>query len=398
MKIEIRSWLKVVATVNVICLAGGQVLAQDEPYLVHDIRPLITEGPYLVAPTHDAICIVWKTDSDCHSRVEYGTSPDLGLVAEPDQHGLLPIGKIHTVRLTGLEPGQTYHYRVVSTMVVRMKAYWPEKGLSVETPIARFTLPAPGRDSVVFSFIADTQHEDGPRLAANLDAVDWSDLDFLVHGGDAFGSLESEEQFFDKLMRPVSARLGPGKPLIFVRGNHEMRGTFARRLHDYLPTPGGEFYYAFDDGPAHFVILDTGEDKDDDTNVYAGLNRTEPYREREFAWFEEHAVTDERLRTAPFRIILMHDPNWGWVDGDSGRWTELANRAGIDLVVAGHRHRYSWSPPGVEGREYGVLVVGQDQVATVRVGSNEIRMRVVNTSGDEIAVHSLPRRDPGSCQ
>lgn len=381
--------LAAVALVSLVEL----VAAQDEPYIIHNTRPLITEGPYLVAPAQDGVSIVWKTDTDCHSRVEYGTSPELGSVAEIYEHGFVPIGTVHAIRLSGLTPGQTYHYKVVSTRVVKMKGYWPEKGLSIETPPHTFTVVTPGNETVTFSFLTDTQHGDLRRTASNLDAVDWENSDFLAHGGDAVGSVDTEEQLFQELLRPVSIRLRHSKPLVFVRGNHDMRGAFARQLYQYLPTQTGEFYYSFDAGPVHFLVLDTGEDKDDDTNVYAGLNRTEPYREQEFAWLQEHLKTNRRIEEAPFRIILMHAPNWGWVDGDRAKWTDLANRAGVDLVISGHRHRFSWSPPGTEGRDYGILVVGQDQVGTVRVSPTEIKWRVTDTSGSEVGAASVFRRE-----
>ena len=37
----------------------------------------------------------------------------------------------------GLEPGATYSYQAVSTRVVKLKAYWPDKGLSIESPVLR---------------------------------------------------------------------------------------------------------------------------------------------------------------------------------------------------------------------------------------------------------------------
>lgn len=376
----------------VFVLLVEPVIAQDEPYITHNTRPLITEGPYLVAPTQNGMSIVWKTDTDSHSRIEYGTSPELGNMAEIYEHGFVPIGTVHAIRLSGLTPGQTYHYKVVSTRVVKMKGYWPEKGLSIESPVYTFTVPSPETNTVTFSFVADTQHGDLRRTAANLDAVDWTNSDFLVHGGDAFGSIDTEEQLFEELLRPVSIRLGHSKPLVFVRGNHDLRGAFARQIYEYFPTPTGEFYYSFDAGPVHFLVLDTGEDKDDDTNVYSGLNRTEPYREQEFAWLQEHVEANRRIEEAPFRIILMHAPNWGWVDGDPAKWTDVANRTGVDLVISGHRHRFSWSPPGTEGREYGILVVGQDQVGTVQASSTEIKWRVTDTSGSEVGAGSVPRR------
>jgi hypothetical protein len=164
-------------------------------------------------------------------------------------------------------------------------------------------------------------------------------------------------------------------------------------LYNYLSTGTGEFYYSFDAGPIHFLVLDTGEDKDDDTNVYAGLNRTEPYREQEFAWLLDHLDNDKRVKEAAFRVILMHAPNWGWVDGESDKWTDLANRAGVDLIVSGHRHRYSWSPAGTEGRSYGVLVVGQDQAAHIEASSLEIKAIVTDVSRNVVGEITISRRN-----
>ena len=104
--------------VIIIVLIITPLLAQHEPYITHDTRPLITEGPFLVAPTQEGISIVWKTDTDCHSRVEYGESDELGNIAEVFRQGFLPVGTTHAIRLSGLTPGKTYCYKAVSTRVV----------------------------------------------------------------------------------------------------------------------------------------------------------------------------------------------------------------------------------------------------------------------------------------
>lgn len=377
--------------VALTALVGTQLLAQHEPYITHDTRPVIMEGPYLVAPTQDGIAIVWKTDTDCHSRVEYGESAALGNSAEIFPHGLIPIGTTHSIRLSGLTPGKTYYYKAVSTRVVKMKPYWPEKGLSIESKVGRFTVPDPEKNTVSFGFITDS-HGNVERLDSNLDLINWEKIDFLVHGGDALNYIVNEEQLFANFLRPIIKRL-ENKPLVFTRGNHEGRGSFARRLFDYLPAPDGNFYYAFDSGPVHFIVIDSGEDKDDDTNVYAGLNRTEPYREQEFAWLQNHIQTDQRIKEAPFRIILIHAPNWGWVDGESDKWTDLANRARIDLVVSGHHHRYSWAPAGTKGRNHGVLVVGQEQAANIEASSTQITVVVSNNSGEAAEKITVQRRN-----
>jgi predicted phosphodiesterase len=382
----------------VTLLLGGFVctsavaLAQNEPFIVHDTKPVIVHGPYLVDPGETAMTIVWVTDTPAHSKVLYGEGEVPDREREPSEHGLLPVGTLHRVTLTGLEPGRTYRYQVVSTRVVRLKAYWPEKGLSVESPVYAFRTLDRRRPTVSFASLGDT-HEQVARIRTLTALVDWSATDFLVHTGDAFDWLADEDQLFDRFLDPVSHALGHTTPLVFVRGNHEMRGPFARQLFAYLPVSTGRFYHAFDDGPAHFVVLDSGEDKDDDTNVYAGLNRVEPYRQEELAWFRTHLETDVRVGDAPFRIVLIHQPDWGYVGGENDRWTAVANRGGIDLVVAGHLHRYQHVRPGERGNDFHIVAVGQDQVARVDVTPTELTVTVRNAAGRVVEAFTVPVRD-----
>ena len=373
-------------------LAVAPARAQDEPYKVFDTRPVITEGPYLVATGETTATIVWLTDTPSHAKVLYGPDGHLSAVAEPHVDGLIPVGTRHVVHLQDLVPGTTYDYEVVATRVVKLKAYWPDKGLDVRSGPHRFTTFDRDSPSVSFTVITDT-HEDTGRINELNQAIDWDSTEFLVHAGDAFHWIDTEEHLFRAWLRPTLTALAHSKPLIFLRGNHELRGPFARRLIDYLPTPEGRFYYARDAGPVHLIVLDTGEDKPDDTNVYAELNRTGPYRAEELAWFREHVKTTPRVSEAPFRVILMHQPEWGWLADGPEAWVETANEGGVDLVISGHRHRFSYTPPGPDVEHaYHLLVLGQDQVANVQATTAELMVTVTGLDG--VVVHSLviPRR------
>ncbi|MBE0592416.1 MAG: hypothetical protein IH616_08455, partial [Gemmatimonadales bacterium] len=55
-----------------IVAATTSVRAQSEPYRVYDTRPVITEGPYLVATGETTATIVWFTDTPSHAKVRYG--------------------------------------------------------------------------------------------------------------------------------------------------------------------------------------------------------------------------------------------------------------------------------------------------------------------------------------
>ncbi len=365
--------------------------AQSEPYKVYDTRPVITEGPYLIATGETTATIVWMTDTPSHAKVRYGTAGELTSVAEPQVDGLVPVGTRHVVHLAGLSPGTAYDYEAISTRVVKLNAYWPDKGLDVRSGPHRFATLDRDAASVSFSVITDT-HEDTRRIGRLNDSIDWESTDFLVHTGDAFHWIDNEEHLFRAWLRPIADGLAHTKSLTFARGNHELRGPFARSLFDYLPTPEGRFYYAREAGPVHLVVLDTGEDKPDDTNVYAELNRTAPYRAAELAWLREHLASSPRVAEAPFRVIAMHQPHWGWLVDGPDAWIQAANDAGIDLVIAGHRHRFSHTPPGPDvEHDYHLLVVGQDQVARVDATVDLLSIQVTDTDGNVVHSVEIPR-------
>ena len=371
--------------------------AQSEPYKVFDTRPVVTQGPYLVATSDTSTTIVWMTDAPSHSKVRYargaGLGPDaLTATAEPQHDGLVPVGLRHVVHVTGLEPGTTYSYQIVSTRVVKLKAYWPDKGLSTTSAVHAFTTLDPQKPSVSFSVVTDT-HEDLARIRALNKLIDWKTTDFFVHTGDAFHWIDDEEHLFRNWLEPTSAALAHRTPLMYARGNHELRGAFARQLYDYIPNVDGRFYFARDAGPVHLLVIDTGEDKPDDTNVYADLNRTTPYRSAELTWLREHLRTASRVRTAPFRVIVMHQPRWGWLADGNAAWIDAANTGGVDLVIAGHNHKFSYTPPGPDvPQKYHLLVVGQDQVARVDATANELSVVVTGTDGKVVHTLKIPRR------
>lgn len=361
-----------------------------DPYVLYDTRPLILHGPYLIAPTETSAVITWATDTPCHSKVLYGIDEPT-MEATNAKDGLLAVGTLHSVRLSGLKPGQTYRYRAVSTRVVKLKGYWPDKGLSAASPVLSFKTFDSAQPVATFYAVTDT-HEDVGRIAALMKLADWKRADFLVHLGDAFNTAENEDQVFANWLKPVLQGIGPSTPIIFARGNHETRGPFARSLSSFVPIEEGRFYYARDAGPVHLVVVDTGEDKPDITNVYAGLNAFAPYREQELAWLNEHARSSRRMAEAPFRIVAMHQPSWGFVNGENDRWTDWANRSKIDLVIAGHMHRFAHIKPGERKNNYPIIVIGQDQLAKLEATTTQLTVSILSRDGSLLHTFAIDRK------
>lgn len=84
----------------------------------------VASGPYLQAVGEREFTVVWTTDIDAVAWVEI--APDDGThfynTERPKYYQVLdgrrPIGKLHRVRVTGLEPATTYRYRVMQNGVL----------------------------------------------------------------------------------------------------------------------------------------------------------------------------------------------------------------------------------------------------------------------------------------
>jgi predicted phosphodiesterase len=361
----------------------------DAPYKVWDSTPAITMPPLLLDVSGTSVVVEWMTDGDADGRVRYGEH-GLDHEAVAEHEGLLDVGTFHRVVIDGLQPGHTYQYQVASRRVVAVRPYWPERGRTVQGAMARFTTLDPARATARFAVITDT-HEKVPRIHTLLGEIRKTPQDFVAHLGDTVNYAVSEQQLKDVFLAPTAEDLGGAVPLLYVHGNHEYRGPFARQLGPYLHAQDGRYDFARDDGPLHLVAIDTGEDKPDDTNVYAGLNDLRDYRREGLARFGQ-ALAAPRTRSAPFTVILGHQPDWGWTGGDNAKWMQRANAAHVDLFIAGHVHRFMHIKPGERGNDFPILVVGQDQVAWVEADAHALKVRVTDSSGKLVDAFTLERR------
>ncbi len=381
----------------------------------------ITHGPYLQLPSATSMTVVWHTNKPAVSKVEYwpatgaavpdvsqgsGTShrpdpsqaPDRVMTAISAAHGLIDNDRTsHVIRLGGLRPGTTYQYRVISREFQGYeKQHIVKYGETVSGEAYSFTtlLPMTGaaKPAGAYSFpVFSDIHENSKRLDAMLAKIDWSVTPFVVFNGDMVNDFMNVDQPFtgfvdvsvSRLRSPAddraSARQAPIQtiPFIYIRGNHDVRGRYARRLTDYFPAyvPGGALrspsgqassapagaagaraYYSFDHGPVHFIVLDSGEDKVDSHEYYNGLVAFEPYRREQAAWLAED-LRSASARRARYRIVFSHIPPY---DGSARTgtpaegfaiqqvrecWEKVANAGGVNLWLSGHTHRVAYIEP-----------------------------------------------------
>src|SRR5207237_1304332 len=87
-----------------LCRVAGSGHDKDKPA---DSKAAFLVLPYLQLPTTTGMTVMWETNQRLPSHVEYGRTLDLErVVADPN-----PV-ILHELRLSGLEAGAKYYYRV----------------------------------------------------------------------------------------------------------------------------------------------------------------------------------------------------------------------------------------------------------------------------------------------
>lgn len=290
-------------------------------------------GPYLQMPSANGMTIRWQTLAAEGSLVRYGTAADnLGAVAQGAE------GRIHEVRLSGLQPDTTYYYSVG------------------ETVHSFRTSPLPGAERPVRLWVqGDPGIANASTLRGRDAALQWAlehpreglppiDL-WLTTGDNAYRSGKDEE--FQRHLFAAYPKLLPSVPYLPVYGNHDARRNAFFRLFTFpaegeaggVPS-GTSHYFSLNYGTVHLLFLDSQEEALEPGSAM-------------LQWL----VQDLSVTKQPWLIALMHHPAYSKGshdsdhDGDSGgrMWRvrenvlPLLEQVGVDLVLFGHSHVYERS-------------------------------------------------------
>lgn len=358
----------------------------------------IVHGPYLQAVTESSATVVWFTNRNCVSRVEYSPADGNDVrTAFASHHGLVDANaRIHKIPLTGLKPGVRYKYSVVSREIMKFDPYQVAfDDTIVEGPYFVQTWNSQ-KDGFSFCVVNDI-HEDAGRLDSLLNQVPLSTLDTVFLNGDMIDHWSRENQPFDGFLDLCVRRFARETPFVYVRGNHETRGVLARGLLDCFPTPNGRYYHAFRHGPVSFLILDTGEDKPDSSKEYSGLVDFDAYRAEQTQWLGR-IVQDESFKTSTYRVVLMHMPPFMGEYGASQvhtLWSPILNEASIDLMFCGHTHHFARIDPNESGNHYPILINAPDMVVQVEVSDSRLEATVKKADGQVVDTVAVAPRSKG---
>ncbi|MFC1552729.1 metallophosphoesterase [Candidatus Latescibacterota bacterium] len=347
--------------------------------------------PYLQNPTDDSVTIMWHTEKPAYGWIEYGKTDAFGEKTDTVIDGLRSANTtLHKIRITGLEPGSTYYYRACSKPIVSFAPYeviFDDVVFSGTYTFKTFPPPASKISCVIFNDL----HNNYALYDSLCGALGDTDYQFSIFNGDCFSDPQSGNAVLEALTKYNKGISAFSRPPVFIRGNHESRGAYARDLKKNFDYPGDEFFFAMTAGPIRFVFLDCGEDKTDDHAEYSGLTDFSGYRERQKKWLSGEIKSDA-FRNASFRILVHHIPLYNLKDRGISRfsrtlWAPVLDEAQIDLAISGHVHRYGFVPAGAAGNNYPALIGGGSKNGTVMVLTAEgeqLGIKVLNEGGEII--------------
>jgi predicted MPP superfamily phosphohydrolase len=393
-----RNFLKGSALLGAATLLPSIAIAETTPINNNDDAKFeILAGPYLQTTFNNSVTIHWLINKNANSWVIYGTDADkLDKTAYgKSAFGLRPDGRICKVTLTNLIPGKKYFYQIVSNEISYFQPYKVTYGITVKGNVESFVNANIAKDEISFLMLNDI-HDRPKSIPFLLGLEKPQEQDFIFFNGDIFDWQTNEQQIIDHMLQPIDG-FARNTPFIYVRGNHETRGAFRDEFLNYFENVGR---LAFTLGPVRFIVLDTGEDKEDTHPVYANLVDFDAYRLEQAEWLKIEMERKE-FKKAPFRVVLMHIPPR--FSGDAHgpvHCTEvfepLLNAGKVDMVLSGHTHAYMVHQPNEGSNKYPLIIgggpiEGKRTITKITANKSELKVVMRDDSGKEVGNYLAKR-------
>lgn len=299
------------ARARVYILECEALLAGDTPFHIK---------PYVSKVTTDSARVFWVSQGEIPAGKIIFDNGKSQMAAEVETVALHDtVCHLHSALLSDLEPKTRYSYEVECG------------GQQVS---GTFTTAPQSGSPFSFCLIGDTQsyHE---GLQPLLEAMAEEPTDFVLHVGDITdrGNLwgEWKASFFD----PGRSYL-KRQTLWPVYGNHD-GGPYFPALFDLRK----QYWYSFNWGDAHFIVLDS-----------YGAGSGGPGRKAQLAWLAKDLEANNRRWT----FVALHVPmiatrrSLKWFGDDD--FLPLLEEHGVDVVFSGHHPHYRrYRPIGTRGRK-----------------------------------------------
>ena len=329
-----KNWLKYVLILVVAAVAV---------VIGYELRPCNLSYEPVVYAVEDEYQIVFSTSDNAIAWVSIGGEEYCDLYAG----SMKSADKVHKITVAqdvlDAAEGYTVHYQ---QMIYR----GPFGGYLGELRSKSYGFrPVDSSDGVYHVAISDV-HEavEAAALAATAVNVlplssDIQNTDFVVLLGDLVSMVETEKDA--QLANELAFSITKGEiPVIYARGNHEIKGEYAEELYKYVGSKDQQYAYTvtLGDEDVFAVVLDLGEDHEDDWWEYYGTAQFDIYRQEQTEMLEEILEKGDYEKYS-YRMMICHIPvvyvdKNGYFEDFRTEWTALLNEMELDIGLSGHKH------------------------------------------------------------
>ncbi len=267
------------------------------------------------------------------------------------------LSEIHRVTVPMCELDREMSYTVCVKGIIDRKPYFPLTEAVWEKTYSFRPLP---ETNIRAYHISDAHNRiEEPLRAANA----FGALDLLILNGDVIDH-SGDPSKFSNVYEICSILTGGEIPVVFSRGNHDMRGRYAERFADYTPNHLGNTYYTFRLGSIWGLLVDCGEDKPDTNEEYGYTVACHVFRKRQTKFLHEiirNAEKEYAAEGVTKRIVIAHKP---FTQRDEhpfdieeeiySEWCRLLREEiHPDMMICGHTPQIEIREPGHEHDQYG---------------------------------------------
>ncbi len=173
----------------------------------------------------------------------------------------------------------------------------------------------------------------------------------MVLLGDLVSMVETEAdaQYANFLAHEIT---GGEIPVIYARGNHEIKGEYGELLYKYVGSKNQSFSYTVTlSDCVYAVVLDMGEDHEDDWWEYYGTAQFDLYRQEQTEMLQQ-ALEQGEYQNFEYRMAICHIPivqieKNGRFGDTREDWSALLSEMGMDISLSGHKHKIWYYLPGI---------------------------------------------------
>lgn len=288
----------------------------------------IIKGPYLQNVRKDCITVMWETNMEASSCVDYGESVSYGTKVVCDK-----LKEIHEITISGLKEETIYHYQVSSEVPTKLK----QEVQRIVSEDSVFKTAVRGNYPFCFAVYGDNRGG-SKRHARIAEAIAHKRPDIVLHVGDVVPRGRDYEDWGKHFFEPAKNLL-KNTPFYIAIGNHEEN---AQWFYDFVSYPEPKNYYSFDYGNAHFTIIDSNKIVQEDIAT-SDLRPGGP----QYEWLEK----DLKSSHSEWKFVFFHHspyssmPGYPMVGIEAMKIISLFERYDVDIVFSGHVHNYERTYP-----------------------------------------------------